>query len=159
PRIDPPELLMRVAEKTAPFYGELWTHGPTSEAIGAWTAWEAVWRRTFEWQQALVWHSVGMKPRIEREGEPEHREARAARATAGPAPGGINWRERGTGEALVLVNGWTASGIAWPSAWLRSLEERYRVILPDNRGTGWSRSAPTPFNVADMADDVRNVLA
>lgn len=28
----------------------------------------------------------------------------------------------------------------------------------DNRGTGWSRSAPYPFTIADMADDARDVL-
>src|SRR5262249_19510082 len=81
-----------------------------------------------------------------------------AGSTAKRGPGGINWRDGGAGDAVVLVNGWTASGLAWPGPWLRSLEARYHVIRPDNRGTGWSRSALTPFNVAGLADDIRDVL-
>lgn len=69
-----------------------------------------------------------------------------------------NWHEAGTGESLLLINGWTASGLLWPSGWLRRLEQRFRVIRVDNRGTVWSRTATTPFSIADMADDARAVL-
>lgn len=74
------------------------------------------------------------------------------------ATSGIHWREGGHGPALVLLNGWSASGIAWPREWLRTLRERYRVIRIDNRGSGWSRYAATPFTMADLATDVRHVL-
>lgn len=70
----------------------------------------------------------------------------------------IHWRERGRGPALVLINGWSASGLAWPSAWLRELRQDFRVIRPDNRGTGWSRFAETPFSIGDLAEDVIDVL-
>ncbi|MGV0836336.1 alpha/beta fold hydrolase [Mycolicibacterium thermoresistibile] len=70
----------------------------------------------------------------------------------------VNWHDGGSGPALLLLNGWTASGLVWPESWLRALEQRYRVIRMDNRGTGWSRSAPHPFTIADLADDARNVL-
>jgi pimeloyl-ACP methyl ester carboxylesterase len=70
----------------------------------------------------------------------------------------VHWHDRGRGPALLLLNGWTASGLVWPESWLARLEERYRVIRIDNRGTGWSRSAPHPFTIADMADDARDVL-
>jgi pimeloyl-ACP methyl ester carboxylesterase len=70
----------------------------------------------------------------------------------------IYWREGGRGPALVLLNGWSASGLAWPRAWVRALEADFRVIRIDNRGTGYSRFAPTPFTMADMADDVAAVL-
>jgi pimeloyl-ACP methyl ester carboxylesterase len=70
----------------------------------------------------------------------------------------VNWHDGGNGEALVLLNGFTGSGLAWPGGWLRRLEQRYRVIRIDNRGTGWSRNAPAPFTIGDMADDVRDVL-
>ena len=46
----------------------------------------------------------------------------------------------------------------WPESWLRGLEERYRVVRIDNRGTGWSRSAPRPYTIGDLADDARDVL-
>lgn len=77
--------------------------------------------------------------------------------TRGPKPA-VYWRETGAGPVLVLLNGWTASGQAWPRAWVRSLEARYRVVRIDNRGSGYSRFADTPFTVADMADDVAAVL-
>ena len=41
---------------------------------------------------------------------------------------------------------------------LRELERDFRVIRIDNRGTGWSRFARTPFTMADLADDVVGVL-
>ena len=78
-----------------------------------------------------------------------------SRQTSGSA---ANWFSRGEGEAVLLINGWSASGIAWPAAWLDELTGRYRVIRLDNRGTGWSRTAPTPFTIGDLADDARDVL-
>jgi pimeloyl-ACP methyl ester carboxylesterase len=77
------------------------------------------------------------------------------RPTGMPA---VNWHEGGSGPTLVLINGWTASGLLWPRDWLRELESSFRVIRIDNRGTGWSRSAPAPFTMADLADDVQDVL-
>jgi 3-oxoadipate enol-lactonase len=70
----------------------------------------------------------------------------------------VHWHRSGNGPPLLLLNGWTASGLAWPEAWLRRLEEGYDVIRIDNRGTGWSRSAPSPFTIADLAADARDVL-
>jgi len=77
--------------------------------------------------------------------------------TRSPKPP-VYWRETGAGPVLVLLNGWTASGQAWPRAWVRSLEARYRLVRIDNRGSGHSRFADTPFTMADMADDVAAVL-
>ena len=70
----------------------------------------------------------------------------------------VHWRQSGNGPPLLLLNGWTASGLAWPNQWLSRLEESYDVIRIDNRGTGWSRSAPWPFTIQDLADDARDVL-
>src|SRR3954470_4295340 len=71
---------------------------------------------------------------------------------ARPAPV-VNWHVGGSGPPLLLLSGWTASGLAWPSAWLRRLEARYRVIRVDNRGTGWSRFGPGPLPVAAIGGD------
>jgi pimeloyl-ACP methyl ester carboxylesterase len=87
---------------------------------------------------------------VERE-RPSHRPGDTFR----PA---VHWHRSGDGPPLLLLNGWTASGLAWPQAWLRRLEENYDVIRIDNRGTGWSRSAPWPFTIADLANDARDVL-
>jgi len=70
----------------------------------------------------------------------------------------VNWHEGGVGPVLVLINGWTASGLVWPSNWVTALEQRFRVVRIDNRGTGWSRSAPAPYRIADLATDVHDVL-
>jgi pimeloyl-ACP methyl ester carboxylesterase len=78
-----------------------------------------------------------------------------SRAAAGPQ---IHWRAGGSGPALLLVNGWTASGLAWPRAWVRELERDHRVIRPDNRGTGYSRYAAVPFTIRDLAEDLVDVL-
>ncbi|RNL62847.1 alpha/beta hydrolase [Nocardioides marmoriginsengisoli] len=72
--------------------------------------------------------------------------------------GWVHWREGGHGEPLLLLNGWTASGLAWPADWIRGLEKSFRVIRIDNRGAGWSRLAPAPFTMAQLADDAHGVL-
>ncbi len=71
----------------------------------------------------------------------------------------VFWRSRGRGpRTLVLINGYSASALAWPRDWLHALSRAARVITLDNRGSGWSRIVPTPFTVRDMADDVVAVL-
>lgn len=69
-----------------------------------------------------------------------------------------HWRAGGSGPALILLNGWSASGLAWPSAWVRDLQRSFRVIRIDNRGSGWSRLAEIPFTMADLASDVIDVM-
>ena len=83
---------------------------------------------------------------------------KASRTTRHGARPVVHWHRSGNGPPLLLLNGWTASGLAWPETFLRRLEESYDVIRIDNRGTGWSRSAPSPFTIADLADDAREVL-
>ena len=72
----------------------------------------------------------------------------------------VAWRSTGTAAAtpLVLINGFSASAIAWPRTWVKQLAEQTRVITVDNRGSGWSRSADVPFTIGDMAGDVVDVL-
>ena len=70
----------------------------------------------------------------------------------------VNWHEGGSGPAVVLVNGWTASGLVWPQAFVAALERGHRVLRIDNRGAGWSRGLHRPFTIADMAGDVRRLL-
>lgn len=81
----------------------------------------------------------------------------AGNALSGLVPG-LHWHEGGRGAPLLLLNGWTASGLVWPAALVERLERRFRVIRPDNRGSGWSRSAPAPFTLEDLADDARRIL-
>ena len=80
-------------------------------------------------------------------------------ARSGPRSRPIGyWQAHGHGPPLVLINGFAASGRAWPRAWLRSLERRFRVLTFDNRGSGFARYADTPFSIADLADDAVKVM-
>jgi len=62
-------------------------------------------------------------------------------------------------RTVLLLNGWTASGLLWPDELLEQLGKQHVVIRVDNRGTGWSRTASAPFTIADLADDAARVLA
>ena len=42
---------------------------------------------------------------------------------------------------VVLVNGWTASGLLWPAGFVEQLEGSFDVVRVDNRGSGYSRTA------------------
>jgi len=81
----------------------------------------------------------------------------AARAGRRSRPAGF-WQAHGHGPPLVLINGFAASGRAWPRTWLRALEGRFRVVTFDNRGSGYARYADAPFSIADLADDVGTVM-
>ena len=56
---------------------------------------------------------------------------------------------------MVLLNGFSAGGLLWPDDWLSSLEQRFRVLRVDIRGSG---EGALPFSIADAADDVAAVL-
>jgi pimeloyl-ACP methyl ester carboxylesterase len=84
-------------------------------------------------------------------------EACARRLTSDAEPV-IHHHEGGSGPGIVLLNGWTASGLVWPDAVVRTLEREHRVVRIDNRGAGWSRHAPKPYTIADLARDARDVI-
>jgi pimeloyl-ACP methyl ester carboxylesterase len=128
--------------------------------VGAGITWEALSRRTYD-QSLRAW---GLTPAGDLARAREEIRAvetlgaeGAPRSIRGRKPS-VHWHEGGEGPPLLLLNGWTASGIMWPSTWLARLERRFRVIRPDNRGSGWSLNAPSPFTIADMADDGAAVL-
>jgi pimeloyl-ACP methyl ester carboxylesterase len=74
-----------------------------------------------------------------------------------PAPA-VHHHDGGRGPAVVMLNGWTASGLVWPAAVVAALERDHRVVRIDNRGSGWSRHAPRPYTIADLAHDARRVI-
>lgn len=69
----------------------------------------------------------------------------------------IWWDDRGSGPALLLVQ-----GLGYPSdAWWRllpALSERRRTIVFDNRGVGRTGVPDAPFSIEDMADDAAAVI-
>jgi pimeloyl-ACP methyl ester carboxylesterase len=95
----------------------------------------------------------------------QERAERERSARRGLAPGDRGrqrstafWHEGGAGPPVLLLNGWTASGLMWPSGLVERLEEHFLVVRVDNRGSGYSRCAPTPASIATMADDAAGVL-
>ena len=70
----------------------------------------------------------------------------------------IHYQDSGSGPPLLVLNGWTASGLIWPDEWVHDLEADHRLLRVCNRGTGWSDAVSEPFTVADMVADAVAVL-
>jgi len=70
----------------------------------------------------------------------------------------IHYQDTGSGPPLLILNGWTASGLIWPDEWVLPLEAGHRLLRVCNRGTGWSDPVSDPFTVADMVADALAVL-
>ena len=70
----------------------------------------------------------------------------------------LHFTEHGDGSpTIVLTHGLAASGDTW-RAQVEGLSPRYRVLTWDLRGHGASSSPDGPYVLADLADDLRNVL-
>lgn len=69
----------------------------------------------------------------------------------------LSYTDRGAGPALVLLHGFPLDGRVWDDQ-TAALSDRYRVIVPDLRGFGQSRS-DAPFTIESLADDVHALLA
>lgn len=58
----------------------------------------------------------------------------------------------GDGPPLLLLMGLGAHGSLWKEH-IAAYSERFRCIVPDNRGVGRSGQSPGPYTTAQMADD------
>jgi pimeloyl-ACP methyl ester carboxylesterase len=65
--------------------------------------------------------------------------------------------EAGEGEPLVLLHGWPQNWWEWRRL-IPLLSDRYRVICPDTRGSGWSDAPKDGYDKETMARDVIGVL-
>jgi pimeloyl-ACP methyl ester carboxylesterase len=73
--------------------------------------------------------------------------------------GAVYYREKGAGPALVLLMGTGADHTSWARQFT-PLAERFRVIAPDNRGSGRSLPPPPPgYGVADFAAETLEFLS
>ncbi len=70
----------------------------------------------------------------------------------------IHFQVRGEGEPLLVLNGWSASGLIWPERWLEHLARSFRLVIVCNRGTGYSDAVSEQFTMVDLADDALAVL-
>ena len=69
----------------------------------------------------------------------------------------LHYAEQGDGPPLLLIMGITASGGVWQKHadfW----QQRFRCVMPDNRGVGRSDKPAGPYDSAMMADDLAGVL-
>jgi pimeloyl-ACP methyl ester carboxylesterase len=66
------------------------------------------------------------------------------------------YEERGAGLPVVLMHGFPLDGRIW-SGQLDALSKQYRVIVPDLRGFGKSKSN-TPFTIKSLAEDICALL-
>jgi pimeloyl-ACP methyl ester carboxylesterase len=65
--------------------------------------------------------------------------------------------EAGSGPPLVLLHGWPQHWWSWRRL-IAPLAERFRVIVPDLRGWGWSAAPPGDYAKATFAQDVLALL-
>jgi 3-oxoadipate enol-lactonase len=81
----------------------------------------------------------------------------------GPGNHRIHFREYGSphNPTLVLIQGLMLDGRFWfemPEQLANDPEQPWRVLVPDNRGTGQSDLPRRPWTMAEMADDVAAML-
>ncbi len=69
----------------------------------------------------------------------------------------LNYQELGTGRPLVLLHGFPLDARIWREQ-MAGLSDRFRVIAPDLRGFGQSKSADA-FTMESLAADVHALLA
>jgi 3-oxoadipate enol-lactonase len=69
----------------------------------------------------------------------------------------LAYRMAGRGEPLVLIHGMGSSGADWAFQ-AAHLARRFRLVVPDLRGSGLTRSDTTHFSVPEFADDIWQLL-
>lgn len=71
----------------------------------------------------------------------------------------LAWRSGGRGPALLLLNGYAATGDDWDPRFVAALEAAFTVVRPDNRGVGASPlEDPSHLTVDAMAADLEGLL-
>ncbi len=70
----------------------------------------------------------------------------------------LHYLRAGEGEPLLLIQGMSATHLAWGRPFLDELERSFDTIVFDNRGMGLSGQAELPFTIADLAADAVGLL-
>ena len=70
----------------------------------------------------------------------------------------LHYLRAGSGEPMLLIQGMSATHMAWGRPFLAPLEESFECIVFDNRGMGLSGQAQLPFEITDLAGDVAALL-
>jgi pimeloyl-ACP methyl ester carboxylesterase len=70
----------------------------------------------------------------------------------------LYYERAGEGEPLLLIQGMSATHMAWGRPFLDEIERNFDTIVFDNRGMGRSGRAELPFTIADLAADAVGLL-
>ena len=70
----------------------------------------------------------------------------------------IGYKLIGRGEPLVLILGLAETVDTWPFELIETLMEKYLLIMPDNRGMGYTTANEEPFTFKMFADDIIGLL-
>jgi pimeloyl-ACP methyl ester carboxylesterase len=70
----------------------------------------------------------------------------------------LHYERAGEGEPMLLIQGMSATHLAWGEPFLEQLRRSFDLIVFDNRGMGLSGRAELPFAIADLAADTAGLL-
>ena len=70
----------------------------------------------------------------------------------------LYYERGGDGEPMLLIQGMSATHLAWGQTFRPALETSFDTIAFDNRGMGRSGRAEPPFGIVDMAGDAIGLL-
>ena len=69
----------------------------------------------------------------------------------------VHVAEAGAGEPLVLLHGWPQHWYCWRFV-VPLLADRYRLVMPDLRGHGWTSAPPDGYDKEQLATDLIGLL-
>ena len=70
----------------------------------------------------------------------------------------LYYERRGAGEPVLLIQGMSATHLAWGDAFLAGLGDDLEGVAYDHRGVGTSSPEDQPFSIAQLADDAAGLL-
>jgi pimeloyl-ACP methyl ester carboxylesterase len=70
----------------------------------------------------------------------------------------LAYREAGLGFPLIFINGFASTMDTWNPPILARMAEHFRVIIFDNRGTGYSGTSGEPFSLPLFARDTAGLM-
>ncbi len=68
------------------------------------------------------------------------------------------YKVMGQGEPLVMIIGGNGAMDWWPPEFLANLSSKYKVIVFDNRGMGYTTASPANFSISQFANDTAGLM-
>jgi pimeloyl-ACP methyl ester carboxylesterase len=70
----------------------------------------------------------------------------------------LAYRESGSGYPVIFINGFASTMDMWNPPILLKISEHFRVIIFDNRGTGYTTASEKPFSIPLFAHDAASLM-